>query len=429
MTAKTEAPPPDRVYTARDSWRWAALALVFFAALLNYLDRQTIAFLKAPMSDEFGWSDGDYAHIVSAFQLATIVCTLLAGWFMDRVGLRAGYAFGVGGWSLAQIGHAVFTSVTSFYWVRAALGATEAINLPAAVKTVATWFRGGDRSLALGVMNAAPNIGAMLAPFIVAALFLTLGWRAAFVITGALGAVWLVAWMLMPRPPQAPGPQARTLRQELGAIFAMAGDRRAWAVALAKFFSDFVWVFLLFWTPDLFAKRYGLDMASGALPVAIVFTIAASGSLIGGWSASRLLASGVSYNLSRKLPMLAAACLAIPVPLIAFGGDMWLGVALVGLTLAAHQAFSTNVFGLCTDIFPARQVGLAIGFGGTFGGLLGLAMNEFTGAVLDATGSYAPMLAMCAVGKFVSLFILHVLVPSIDRTRAQMLAGEEEAAA
>lgn len=183
-----------------DRLRWLALILVFGAAMINYIDRQAIALLKPTLAAEFGWNDLDYAHIVSGFQLATVGSMLAAGWFVDRMGLRAGYAIGVGAWSLAGMAHALATSVAGFVGVRIALGVAEAVNTPAAVKTVATWFRGSDRSVALGIMNMAPNIGAVATPLIVPALAIALGWQMAFVATGALGIIWLLGWLLLPRP-------------------------------------------------------------------------------------------------------------------------------------------------------------------------------------------------------------------------------------
>ncbi len=408
-----------------ERWRWAVLGLVFGAALLNYIDRQTIAILKPELESEFGWSDSDYAHIVSAFQLATIFSMLAVGWFVDKVGLRAGYSIGVGGWSLAQMAHAFVSTVSGFFAVRAVLGATEAINLPAAVKTVATWFKGNDRSLALGVMNVAPNIGAVVAPIAVPAIAIAFGWKAAFIATGALGIVWLAAWMIVPRPPTpASAPAAGSV--PAGRLLPLLLDRRTWAVAMGKFLSDFVWVFLFFWAPDIFAKQYGLNMGSASWPVALVFALAAAGSFFAGWLSSRMLARGRSFNAARKTPMAIGALLAVPVFTVAAVDSVWLAAGLMGLTLAAHQMFSTSIFGLATDVFPARQTGVVIGFGATLGGLSGLAMNEFTGAVLDATGSYAPMLMLCAGAKIVALLVVHLLAPDIDRSRQAMLAAEDE---
>jgi len=403
-----------------DRLRWIALILVFGAAMINYIDRQAIALLKPTLEVEFGWSDLDYAHIVSGFQLATAASMLAAGWFVDRLGLRVGYAIGVSAWSLAGIAHALVTSVAGFVGVRIALGVAEAVNTPAAVKTVATWFHGSDRSVALGIMNMAPNIGAVATPLIVPALAITLGWQMAFVTTGALGFVWLVAWLLLPRPVQVAGTHVETeARSPTGirSLRSILTNRNAWAFAIAKLLTDFVWAFLLFWGPDLFNKRYGLDTAGLALPVATIFVMAAAGSIFGGWLSGRLLRSGRSLDVARKTPMLISAIAALPVPLMLLAPNLWVGVGLLGLTLAAHQCFSANLFGLATDMFPTRMIGVVIGFGATFGNLSGLAMLELTGFVLDGTGSYLPMLLLCAGGYASALLAIVLMVPDIDRAR------------
>jgi ACS family hexuronate transporter-like MFS transporter len=405
-----------------DRLRWLALALVFGAAMLNYIDRQAIALLKPTLERTFGWNDQDYAHIVSAFQLATVASVMLAGWFVDRVGLRAGYAIGVGAWSVAGMAHALVSSVAGFVGVRVFLGVAEAVNTPAAVKSVASWFRSEDRSLALGVMNMAPNIGAVATPLIVPALALLLGWQAAFVIAGALGLIWVAGWLFMPRPPVAIA-QAAPPASSAGAFRRMLADRRAWAIAFAKFLTDFVWAFMLFWAPDLFHKRYGLDTSGLALPIAAIFLMAAAGSLFGGWVSSALSRSGRTTNTARKFPMLLAALGALPLPLIILAPNPWIGVLLVGLTLAAHQCFSTNVFGLAADLFPVGTVGIVIGFGATAGNLSGLGMLEFTGAVLQSTGSYVPMLVLCAGAYGLALLAVQLLVPDVDRARIASAAA------
>ena len=410
-----------RTYSASDRLRWAALALVFGAAMINYIDRQAIALLKPMLEDEFGWTDLDYAHIVSGFQLATVCSIMAAGWFVDRVGLRWGYAIGVGAWSLAGIAHAFVTTVAGFIGVRIALGVTEAVGTPAAVKTVATWFRGGDRSLALGIMNTAPNIGAVATPLVVPAIAVAFGWKMAFVITGAVGFIWLAFWFLLPRPPKLDPPitSAATpaTKRRLNDFVQILTDRRAWAIAAAKFLTDFVWAFLLFWGPDLFHKRFGLDTAELALPVAAIFLMAACGSLFGRWLSTRLMIKGRSLNASRKIPMLLSALAALPVPLVMLAPNLWVGVLLLGLTLAAHQCFSANVFGLATDLFSPARVGLVVGFGATFGNLSGLGMLELTGFVLHGTGSYLPMLLMCGAAYACGLLAISLLVPNIDHAR------------
>jgi len=410
-------------YTAADGARWMALALVFGAAMLNYMDRQALALLKPELEATFGWSESEYAHINSGFQLATIASMLAVGWFVDRVGLRAGYAIGVGGWSLAQMTHVLVTTVTGFFTTRVALGVFEAVNLPAAVKTVGTWFRGDDRSFALGVMNLAPNIGAVATPLLVPVIALAWGWKAAFIITGAFGFVWLAFWFLLPRPvgpvqalPQSPDRNWKAFGQLLG-------DRRLWAITAGKFFTDFVWVFLLFWGPDMLNKMFGLR-SGPSWPVALIFLMAGIGSLFAGSLSSWLLAKGRSFNVARKLPMLMAAVMAVPAFAVIWAPNVWVAAGLLGLTLAAHQMFSTSVFGLATDVFPARMTGLVIGIAATLAGFSGLAMNEYTGFVRDGGGSWATMLALCAFAKIVAVIVVHLLVPNVDRDRERMIAGE-----
>ena len=230
----------------------------------------------------------------------------------------------------------------------------------------------------------------------------------------------------MPKPLARSQPAPADLPdRNLAAFLRLLGDRRLWAVALGKFLTDFVWVFLLFWAPDLFNKMYQLSSTGLSGPVALVYLMAGAGSLFAGWLSSRLLAGGRSFNVARKTPMAIAALLALPVFVVIAAPNVWVAAGLIGLTLAAHQMFSTSIFGLATDVFPSRTVGLVIGVSATFAGFSGLAMNEFTGYVLDATGSYAPMLALCAGAKLVAVIVVHVCVPDIDRVRATQL-GEPE---
>jgi ACS family hexuronate transporter-like MFS transporter len=163
---------------------------------------------------------------------------------------------------------------------------------------------------------------------------------------------------------------------------------------------------------------YGLSSVGLSGPVALVYLMAGAGSLFAGWLSSRLLKRGRSFNVARKTPMVIAALLALPVFAVIASPNVWIAATLIGLTLAAHQMFSTSIFGLATDIFPSRTVGIAIGVSATLAGFSGLAMNEFTGYVLDATGSYGPMLALCAGAKLVAAVVAHLCVPDIDRVRA-----------
>lgn len=400
------------------SLRWLVLALVFVASAINYADRQIIAVLKPMLATDLGWSDTEYGHIVSAFQLTTAGCLLGAGWLVDKLGVRRGYAFGVGIWSLAAVLHGAAQSVLQFIGVRGLLGAAETVNIPSAVKTVATWFPAKERSLAMGIVNAAPNIGAVMVPLFVPALALAVGWRASFMIVGSVGFVWLAVWLALGRrvdlPPGAAAQVDASAPVERTPWLSLLADRRTWAVGGGKFLSDICWWFLLFWAPDFFHRQYGLSLAQIGAPLALVYLLAATGSFTGGYVSSRLIASGVSVNAARKGVMLVAALMVTPIPLVLQLDNYWLAALMLGVTLAAHQAFSTNMFAFTTDVFPARVIGSVIGIGSTAGTLGGMGMLELTGFVLDRGLGYQPMFLICAVAYLLAVGWLQLMVPRIQ---------------
>ena len=245
-----------------------------------------------------------------------------------------------------------------------------------------------------------------------------------FIVTGALGLVWLASWFMLPRPIGPVQPLPQNPDRNWGAFWRLLGDRRMWAITAGKFLTDFVWVFLLFWGPDLLNKMFALPQGVASWPMSIVYLIAGIGSLFAGSLSSWLLVKGRSFNVARKAPMVIAAVLAVPAFAVIWAPNVWVAAFLLGLTLAAHQMFSTSVFGLATDVFPARMTGLVIGLAATLAGFSGLAINEYTGCVRDAGGDWAPMLALCALAKFVAVIVVHVLVPNIDVLRSRMIAAE-----
>ncbi len=395
---------------SNNSRRWAIVALAFAAIMLNYVDRQIIALLKPTLQVEFGWSNRDYSHMASAFQFSAALAFLGAGWFIDRIGLRRGFAIGVGTWSVAGMAHALVTTVGGFAGARVVLGAAEAIGTPAQVKTAAAYFPAEQRSMMLGIGNMAANLGAVVAPLAIPPLALALGWRAAFLVTGGLGLVWVAVWLLVPAPREAQRDAAEATRVPWRA---MLRDRRQWALVAAKTFSDEVWWFLLFFSPDLFHRRFGMSQAALGAPVAFIYTMAALGAFSGGWLPTRLLKSGVSADRARKASMLVYALLILPVPLLVFTHSVVGAAALLGLALFAHQGFSTNVFGMAADMFPARVVGTAVSMAAFAGNLSGMAMIELAGWSLDKGHGYAPLLALCGGSYCFALLLVQWIVPRI----------------
>ena len=389
--------------------RWVIVALVFVAVMLNYIDRQILALLKPTLEAEFAWSDQDYANMGTAFQFATAVAFLGTGWFIDRVGLRWGFALGVALWSLAGMAHAFATSVAGFMTARVVLGVGESVGTPAAVKSAATYFDHRDRQIALGIGNTAPNVGAIVTPLFIPALAVAFGWRAAFLLAGGLGLVWVVAWFAIRVTPVALDAVAPTRTRWLDIV----RSRSTLTIAVAKVLSDQVWFFMLLWLPDLFHRLFGLPQGTLGLPVALVYVFAACGALTGGWLPTRLLARGWSVDRARKTTMLLYALLIVPVPLVMYLSSPWTAALLLGLGLFAHQGFSTNVFGLTTDIVPAARVGSTIGIAAFCGNLCSIGMIQFSAWSLGHGWGYTPMLVICASSYLVALGCIQLLIPVI----------------
>jgi ACS family hexuronate transporter-like MFS transporter len=416
--------------SARDSvpvlsaFRWVLLALVVLAGALNYVDRQIIALLKPVLSEEFAWTDRDYAHIVSAFQFAAAAAYVGAGWFIDRVGIRWGYPIAVVAWSIAAMAHSAARTVFQFVVARVVLGATEAAQTPAAVKTLAENFAPRERSLAMGIMNCGSNMGAVLTPLIVPILALSFGWRTTFFLTGAAGLVWAVLWLALVRKPkpvtpieiaqETPALPAPSIPAPLVPWSVILRDRRTWAIAGAKLIIDPVWWFLLFWLPDFMSRVFHLDLKTFGPPLAVIYTLAMLGSLAGGALPAWLMRKGVTLNAARKSSLLTGAVLVTIMPLALVVPEYWQAMLVVGFALAAHQVFSVNVFSLTADLFHSSRLGRVIGIGALVGNLAGLAMLEITGWVLDRTGSYWPMFLYCASAYLVGLLLIQLLVPKIE---------------
>ena len=388
------------------------IVLLFIGNALNYVDRQVLALLKPTLEAQFHWTDADYAHLGSSFQFAAAFALLGVGWFVDRLGVRWSYAIAVLVWSTAGIAHAAAQTVGQFVAARIALAIGETVSTPAGLKAAAIYIPSDKRNLAIGVVNTAPNIGAILTPIIIPSFAIAFGWKSAFVVTGVLGFAWLVAWLGGTRKLQ---PVSRApLRAPVNwkELFA---DRRSWAVIGAKFFTDCVWWFVLFWMPDLFNRRFGMDQSNLGWPIAIIFTLAAIGSILSGALYPMLQARGVGMDRARKASMLIFALVVLAMPLALLSSSPWTAAVLIGLGLFAHQGFSTNIFAMAADIVPAVRIGSVIAMGAVAGNLSGMAIIELSGWSLDHGHGYAPMFLICGVAYLVALGWIHLLVPRLSQ--------------
>ena len=429
--------------------RWWVCGLLFTATAINYIDRQVIGILKPTLQGEFGFDERDYAAIVFSFQAAYTVGLLLSGRLMDRVGVRRGLSIAVLLWSIGAVLHAVagvfswlrvptFTidppavvmlggAAAGFAVARIVLGLGEAGNFPAAIKSVAEWFPAKERSLATGILNSGSNVGALVTPLLVPWITLTFGWEWAFVITGALGFFWLVWWRAYYRPPhEHAGVDAAELAhiqsdppKTAGAVSlaSVLPHRQTWAFASGKFLTDPIWWLYLFWVPDFLLRNHGLDLKNMGLPLVVIYLVADAGSIGGGWLSTHLIKRGWSVNAARKTTMLICALAVVPMLFADQAKSLWVAVGLVSLAAAAHQGWSANMFTMASDMFPKRAVGSVVGFGGMAGSIGGMLIALVVGAILQETGSYAPIFVIAASAYLVALVFIQLLAPKLTPVR------------
>jgi ACS family hexuronate transporter-like MFS transporter len=406
--------------------RWVICALLFTAVVINYVDRQMLGVLKPAMEKDLGWKETDYADIVFYFQAAYSLSYLLFGAIVDRIGAKIGYAAAFAIWQVAHILHAGASSLGTFFAVRVLLGVGEGGNFPAGIKAVTEWFPKKERALATGIFNAGSNIGAIVTPIAAPAIMAIWGWQAAFIVTGVIGLLWLIAWLTMYREPRA---DKHVNAAELAHIeqdpsdtekkvgwFAVLGKKETWAYALGKFLIDPVWWMLLFWLPDFFSKTFKLTITSVdyTLALAVVYIISDIGSVGGGWMSSRFMKMGWSLNRARKTTMLLLAVCALPYVLITHVSELWLSILLVGWLAAVHQAFSATLYTMPGDVFPRKAVGSVVGIGGMIGGIGGMIMAKGVGKALSTSLGYEAIFAVCAVIYLLAIGVVQLLSPKME---------------
>jgi ACS family hexuronate transporter-like MFS transporter len=407
------------------NYRWTICALLFFATTINYIDRQVLGILAPTLQKEIGWTEVDYGNIISWFTAAYALGFLGVGRMMDKFGVRFGFSFAIITWSLAAMAHALARGVGSFSAARFALGLGESGNFPGAIKTVAEWFPAKERAFAAGVFNAGSNIGAIAAPILVPWIAVHWGWREAFVVTGALGFVWLAFWLAIYRNPhehpklgaaelayinEGQTPVSRSVPWS-----ELLKHRQTWAFVVGKAMTDGIWWFYLYWLPKFLDARFGIQLGKVALPLIAIYLVADVGSVGGGWLSGAFLKLGWSLNKSRKITMLIAALLIVPTMIAPTMGNLWAAVAVVSVAAAAHQWWSANLFTLTSDMFPRHAVASVVGVGGFFGALAGVGFQRLTGVILQSNGNdYGPIFVICGLAYVSALLVIHLLVPRLE---------------
>ena len=414
-------------------FRWYICGLLFFATTVNYIDRQVLGILKPVLSRELGWSEADFGWIIFAFQLSYAFMMPVAGRVMDWLGTRFGYALAVLVWSVASMSHAVARNAFQFGVARFGLGIGESANFPAAVKTVAEWFPRRERALATGFFNSGSNLGAIAAPLVVPFVARAFGWRSAFLVTGGLDFIWIAVWLAFYRSPRehwllAPAEleliesdrdEAAARRTPWSRLIAQRG---AWAILIAKFMTDPVWWFYLYWLPGFLNSQFHVNLTALGPPLIVIYLAADFGSIAGGWCSSYLLKSGWSVNGARKTTMLLCAIAVLSATFVfAARGNLWLTVSLVSIAAAAHQGWSANVYTLASDLFPRSSVGSVVGLAGFGGAIGGLLAAPAVGYWLDfSKGAYGPLFLVAGSMYLVALGLVQLLAPRIPEAVANV---------
>jgi MFS transporter, ACS family, aldohexuronate transporter len=429
QSTTTHAAPPAGARFTLGNLRWTICAIFFLGSTVNYIDRGTIAILAPFLQPLFHWSESDYGWIVFAFQSSYAIMMVVSGGVIDRLGTRLGYALAMAWWSAATMAHALARGVSSFIVARFLLGAGEAGNFPAAIKGVAEWFPRRERALATGIFNSGTNIGAVVAYPVVGWLLRRWGWQAAFIGTGGLGAVcvllWTVIYRLPRRHPWITSAELEHIEKSEGeeedpsqakaSWSGILSSRQAWGFIAAKFMTDPIWWFYIFWLPKYLTQARGFSMARMEMFGSIPFLTAMIGSISGGWLSGALIKRGWPLDRARKAAM-AICAFAMPAGIVAvFSDSPWVALALISVATSAHQGWSANVFTLASDIFPKQDVASIVGVGGCAGAVGGMIIAPVAGYILQFFHTYVPLFIIAGVMHPLAVGLVHLLIPRIAR--------------
>ena len=370
-----------------DRRRWWIATLLFLSTLLNYFDRQILSLVSPVLRVQFSLSASQYSHLFSAFLLGYTSMQLLAGWVVDRLGARMGLMLAMVWWSAAGAAAAISRTPSQLAICLFFMGVGEAANWPAAVKAIREWFSPTKRAFAVGFFNAGSSAGAVIAPLVVASLTLHYSWRAAFLVCGALGILWILPWMSTYRVQLILDVPAV---DEKVSSWSFLRDQRAWGIMLARFFADSIWYFYIFWLPDYLSHVQSLSLHDIGFTAWMPFLAAGLGNFAGGAASGHLIGKRNPIVRSRLAVMGASALVMSLGAAVRLCHSPLSALPLISIVVFAYSAWAANVLTLPSDIFPPSTVATVVGASGTLAGIGGLFTTLMTGRIIDRY-SYGPV--------------------------------------
>lgn len=407
--------------------------MLFLATMINYIDRSALSIVSVDVRREFHMNERDYSHVVTLFLAAYSIMYAGSGYVIDRLGTKRGFSVFILLWSAAQMLHAAAVGKWSLGACRFLLGLAEPGNWPAAAKAVAEWFPARQRALGIGIFNAGSSMGSAIAPPMVAYLTAAYGWRMSFIVTGAMGFAWLALWLILYDPPA----KNRWLRPEemprIEPELASAGSgrpdwkrvirrRECYTLILARFLTDPVIYFVIFWLPEYLRRERGFDLAMVGKYAWVPFIFGDIGYILGGWLSGRLMRAGWTLPRARKFVMALGACCmpaAIFAPLVP---EAWMAIAATCFVTFGHAFWVANIQALPTDLFKGPEIGTSTGFTGMGGAIGGMLANIGTGYIVS-NFSYAPIFLIAGLVHPISAVIVYKMLPDRYFTRPRAVTG------
>ena len=409
--------------------RWLMIIMCFAATTINYVDRATMSVAAPFIQHDLGLNPAMMGFLLGGFFWTYAVMQLPAGWLVDRLGPRLTYTLAVGWWSVFTAATALVNSAGVMFGLRLGLGVGEAGSYPANAKVAALWFPKAERGIAAGIFDSGSRAGSALSLPIVAALVAVLGWRAAFIATGALGLVWIVAWLLIYRDPDRHhsvtpaeyaalrAAQPESAGGEKVSWLSLFRYRTVWGMMIGFFCLNFVFYFFTTWFPTYLLEARGFSLKQlgtvGMLPALAAIPAA----WVGGWVSDSLFRRGWSLTAARKTCLVGGMLMSSVITLSAFAPSVTVALVLFTVCYASIAFAGANIWALPADVAPTPgHVASLGGIQNCASNLSGIAISTFTGIMLTIThGSFVVPLCVaggfCVLGAFVYLFVVGRIEP------------------